>query len=99
MSGLMHLRGQGSARANALVRLCAAREELWRAERRHANARGTPAEWRMLRAVGEAGAEVAMREEWLHWLDHGTSLRPEADGDWAPPAAAVNEESRVQRWM
>ena len=97
MSGLMYLRGHGPARANALVRLCAAREELWRAERRHANALGTPAEWHMLRAVGEAGAEVAMRQEWLHWLDHGTSLRPEADGDWAPPAAI--EPGRIQRWM
>ena len=97
MSGLMYLRAQGSARANALVRLCAAREELWRAERRHANARGTPAESRMLRAEAEAGAKVAMREEWLHWLDQGTSLRPEADGDWSPPAA--NEHSRIQRSM
>jgi hypothetical protein len=51
----------------------------------------------MLRAVGEAGAEVAMREEWLHWLDHGTSLRPEADGDWAPPAAI--DPCGIQRWM
>jgi hypothetical protein len=96
MSGVLYLKGQGSARANALVRLCAAREELWRAEQRHANARGTPAEWPMLRAMGEARAEVAMREEWLHWLDRRTSLRPEADGDWAPPAA---NESGIQRWM
>jgi hypothetical protein len=97
MSGLTYLKGQRSARANALVRLCAAREELWRAEKRHADARGTPAEWRMRRAMGEAGAEVAMREEWLNWVDRGTSLRPEADGDWAAPA--THEHGRIQRWV
>jgi hypothetical protein len=95
MSRLTHPKGQGSLRANAVVRLCVAREQLWRAERRHANARGTPAEWPMLRRVGEAGAQVAMREQWLHWIDRGTSLRPEADGDWAPPTA--NGEFGIQR--
>jgi hypothetical protein len=97
MSRLMYLKGAGSVRANAVVRLCLAREELWRAEKRYANAQGKPDEWPMLRGVGEAAAVVAMREQWLHWIDRGSSLRPEADGDWAPPAAS--REPRIQRWL
>ena len=96
MSQLIDLGRQGSVRANALVRLCVAREELWRAEKRHASARGTLAEWPTLCRVGEAAAQVAMREQWLHWIDHGTSLRPEADGDWTPPE--VNAEGGFPRW-
>jgi len=83
-------------RANATVRLCAAREELWRAERRHAGAQGTPDEALALRRVGEASAELAARDEWLHWIECGTTVRPAADGDWGfPPDAAesVNERS------
>lgn len=29
-------------------------------------------------------AEVAAREQWLHWIDEGESLEPWADGEWAP---------------
>ena len=36
----------------------------------------------MLRRVAEASAELAAREEWLHWIEHGTTMRPEADGEW-----------------
>lgn len=71
-----------TARANATVRLCSAREALWRAESRHALARGTPAEAWTLRRVGEATAELATREEWLHWITRGTTIRPAADGEW-----------------
>ena len=84
------------AHANAIVRLCAAREELWRAERRHDGARGTPDEAPALRCLGEASAELAARNEWLHWIERGTTIRPAADGEWgfAPDAAAsVNERS------
>jgi hypothetical protein len=73
---------RGMAQANATVRLCSAREELWRAEDRHAGARGTPAEASMLQRVGEATAELATREQWLHWIEHGTTIRPAADGEW-----------------
>jgi hypothetical protein len=72
------------ARANATVRLCAAREALWRAERERADARRTPAEFAMCDRVGVATAELAVREEWLHWVEHGTTVRPEADGEWGP---------------
>jgi hypothetical protein len=72
------------ARANATVRLCAAREALWSAERHQADARRTPAESAMCHRVGVATAELAAREQWLHWVEHGTTIRPEADGEWAP---------------
>jgi hypothetical protein len=70
------------AHANATVRLCSAREELWRLESRHVGAAGSPAESLMLRRVAEASAKLAAREEWLHWIEHGTTVRPEADGEW-----------------
>ncbi len=84
-----------AAHASALVRLCVAREQFWRAETRQADARGTPAESHTLLRVSEAAAEVAMREQWLHWIDHGTSLRPEADGAWGRPME--NQQARSQR--
>jgi hypothetical protein len=77
------------ARANATARLCAAREELWRAERRHAAARGTPDEALESRRVGEATAELAARGEWLHWIERGTTIRPAADGEWGLPPEPV----------
>ena len=85
MARLWNPKGRGAVRANAVVRLCSAREELWRAEHRHANACGTPAESWTMRRVGEAAAEVATREQWLHWIDRGTSIRPDADGEWGRP--------------
>jgi hypothetical protein len=68
--------------ANATVRLCAAREELWRAQSDHADARGTLAEAGTLHRVSEATAEVATREQWLHWVAHATTIQPAADGEW-----------------
>lgn len=68
--------------ASAALRLRAARHAFRRAEVRHADARGTPDEsWTMLR-VTEAGAELATREQWLHWIEHGTTIRSAADGEW-----------------
>jgi hypothetical protein len=87
---------RAAARANATVRLCAAREALWRAERRRADARRTPAEPAMCHRVGVATAELAVREQWLHWVDHGTTIRPEADGEWGPtpePPDPISEPS------
>jgi hypothetical protein len=97
MSALRYLKGQGPARTSAVVRLCAAREELRRAQKRHAHARGTASEWGTLCRVGEAAAEVATRQQWLHWIDRGTSLRPSADGDWG--RAPDNQVSRNQCWV
>jgi hypothetical protein len=78
--------GQGAVRASALVRLCAAREALWRAQSRRHAAGGTSAE----RSVAEAAAELQSRKQWLHWVDHGTSIRPEADGEWGYPPDSQN---------
>lgn len=75
-----------ATRATATVRLCAAREALWRAEHDQADARRTPAESAMGDRVGVATAELAAREQWLHWVEHGTTIRPEADGEWGPTA-------------
>jgi hypothetical protein len=91
--GLRDLKGKGRARASAVVRLAAAREALSRAEKRQADARGTPAEWSTLHRVSEAAAELASREQWLHWIDRGTSLRPEADGDWGRLPTTRNHRS------
>ena len=87
------------AHANATVRLCAAREELWRAERLHAGAQGTPDEAPALRRVGEASAELAARTEWMHWMKRGTTVRPAADGEWglAPEAAEPVSKGSTER--
>jgi hypothetical protein len=100
MSVFQNATRRTTVRANATVRLCSAREQLWRAESRHAGARGTPAEASMLQRVGEAAAELATREQWLHWIEHGTTIRPAADGEWgfAPEAeAAATRHSAAPR--
>ena len=61
------------------MRLCAAHEALWRAERHQANARRTPAESAMCHRVGVATAELAAREQWLHGVDHGKTIRTAID--------------------
>ena len=68
--------------ASAALRLRSARHELRRAEARHTDARGTPDESLTMLRVTEAGAELATREQWLHWIQHGTTIQPEADGEW-----------------
>jgi hypothetical protein len=70
------------AHANATVRLCSAREELWRAQSRNAGAAGTPDAAAARHVLGEATAALASREEWLHWIERGTTIRPAADGEW-----------------
>ena len=93
------------AHANATVRVCSAREQLWRLERGHIGAPGSPAESLMAHRVAEASAELAAREEWLHWIEHGTTMRPEADGEWgfrpcaddATEPALAPTENRARR--
>jgi hypothetical protein len=88
MSVLESATERATAHANATVRLCSAREALWRAQRRHADARGTSAEALAMHCVGEAAAALAMRGQWLHWIEKGTTIRPAEDGEWgvAPEA-------------
>jgi len=42
-------------------------------------------------------AELAAREQWLHWVEHGTTIRPEADGEWGNAAAAPGRPARRLR--
>jgi hypothetical protein len=85
------------ARATATVRLYAAREALWRARRDQAGATRSPGELAMCDRVGLATAELAAREQWLHWIGHGTTIRPEADGEWGNAAAAPGRPARRLR--
>jgi hypothetical protein len=85
------------ARANATVRLCAAREALWRARRDQAGARRSPTEAATCARVGAATAELAAREQWLHWIDHGTTIRPAADGEWGNKEATPAPSGRFVR--
>jgi hypothetical protein len=87
--------GRTTAHANATVRLCSAREALWGAQNRHARVRGTPGEAAALHGVGEATAELATREQWLHWIERGTTIRPAADGEWG--VAPVTEPAVDER--
>jgi anti-sigma regulatory factor (Ser/Thr protein kinase) len=36
-------------------------------------------------------ADVASRDQWLHWIDGAVSLEPWADGEWAPRAGLLVE--------
>jgi hypothetical protein len=85
------------ARSTATVRLYAAREALWRARRDQADARRSPGELAMCDRVGLATAEMAAREQWLPWIDHGTTIRPEADGEWGNAEATPAPSGRPAR--
>jgi hypothetical protein len=85
------------ARATATVRLYAAREALWRARRDQADDTRSPRELAMCDRVGLATAELAAREQWLHWIGHGTTIRPEADGEWGNAAATPAPSGRPAR--
>jgi hypothetical protein len=77
----------------AVDRLRAARRKLSRARRTRAEAIGTPDEHDAVAAASGAGADVAMRQEWLHWVDEGRSTRPEADGEWGFAADAATRSA------
>jgi hypothetical protein len=96
MTARLSATGRATAHANATVRLCAAREALWRAQSRYARARGTPGEAAAQRSVGEANAELGTREQWLHWVERGTTIRPVEDGEWGVvPAMEDSPEERT----
>jgi hypothetical protein len=88
-----------AAHASAVGRLAAAREKLARAQRLRFAVTGTRFESYGTAVAGSARAEVAMREEWLHWVDEGRSTRPEADGEWGlqpdDPAATAPGAGRL----
>ena len=47
--------------------------------------------------TGANRAEVAAREQWLHWVDEGESQEPWADGEWAPNGRADADQSTTRR--
>ena len=69
---------------DAVGRLGAARADAEDAERLRAAATGTCYARYASARMSSAHANVAALEEWAHWIDHHTSLHPEADGDWGP---------------
>jgi hypothetical protein len=77
-------RAEGPAYASAVRRLASAREEEARLGDLFARAAGTRtgpvAEYRL----SESRANVASREQWLHWIEERESLAPWADGEWGP---------------
>ena len=95
---LKSLEKRAGARASAVQRLRLAQERLAAAKRRLAHARNTPDESAAAERVGECSAVVATREEWLHWIDTGESMRPEADGDWAHEHRP-REEAGARRYV
>jgi hypothetical protein len=81
------------ARRSAAERLTRARADLVAAERWRARATDTSERRRADRRVSECSAAVAGLEQWLHWIDHDESVRPEADGDWAPRPGRRHSDS------
>jgi hypothetical protein len=77
-------RKSGPEHTSAVRRLAAARGAQSRLDALQAPAAGTGAETRALERLSAGRADVAARQEWLHWIDEGESLAPWADGDWAP---------------
>lgn len=84
MTLLMSPQERARVRPTAVRRLRRAQEQRVFAERWHAAAAGTPREPRAAEVLSELSAAVSGREEWLHWIDHNESIRPEADGEWKP---------------
>jgi hypothetical protein len=69
---------------SAVVRLAGARDEERRLGTVRADAIGTGAQERAEERLSAGHADVAAREQWLHWIDEGESLAPWADGEWVP---------------
>jgi hypothetical protein len=84
------------ARTRAVDRLHDAQAQLTSARARRAKA-GEPAEEQTAeQQVGEWSEAVSSRKEWLYWVDHQESVRPHADGEWAPEGDDADRQS--ERW-
>jgi hypothetical protein len=77
-------RKSGPEHTSAIRRLAVARGAQRRLDALQKPAAGTAAETLSLERLSAGRADVAARQEWLHWIDEGESLAPWADGDWAP---------------
>jgi hypothetical protein len=82
------VRSDGPEHASAVRRLAGARNEQRRLDGLAAAAAGTRTEPFAQHRLSESRAHVASREQWLHWIEHGESLAPWADGEWALVTAA-----------
>ena len=85
MPGGLSAHSRGFQHDEAVRRLDCARDKQVRLADRLA---GTGGQACAQERLSEARAGVAMREEWLHWIDEAESTEPWADGVWAPPGAA-----------
>ena len=82
------------ARDSATRRLATARAEATRLDVLRNAAAGTPAEPLAQHRLSAGHADVASREQWLHWIEEGESLAPWADGEWGQaPAASPGAQS------
>ncbi len=79
-------RSCGPEHASAARRLAGARHEESRLVGLVAATAGTAAAPPAENRLSAAHADVAARQQWLHWIDNGESLAPWADGEWAPQA-------------
>jgi hypothetical protein len=84
------------ARARAIDRLRDAQAQLTSARARRAKAREPTEERTAAQAVGTWSEAVSSRKEWLYWVDHHESVRPHADGEWAPEGDDANRQN--ERW-
>ena len=76
------------AHDSAVRRLGAARAEATRLDALSEAAAGTRAGPQAQRRLSAGRADVAAREQWLHWVEEGESIAPWADGEWGPSAPA-----------
>src|SRR4051794_26224004 len=76
------------ARDSAIRRLATARAEATRLGALCDAAGGTRAEGLAQHRLSAGHADVASREQWLHWVEEGESLAPWADGEWARQTVA-----------
>ena len=74
----------GPEHASAVRRLASAREEEARLGDLFARAAGTRNGPLAEHRLSEGRANVASREQWLHWIEERESLEPWADGEWGP---------------
>jgi hypothetical protein len=75
------------ARDSAIRRLDTARAEATRLDALCNAAAGTRAEPLAQHRLSAGHADVASREQWLHWIEEGASLEPWADGEWGQATA------------